>query len=345
MISVSRTSVEMGTAVSLTLHGRKGLRTAFDIRGQLNSELERTLGLIGDLDRFVLSWRSEASEVSRFNQGPAHEEFPVSTYFSRALRESLELTKRTNGAVDITLRPLIAVWGIEDHADGQPFTPPSLSVLQEIAEHIGTEHLTFDGSSLMKDDPDVQLDFGAVGKGYALDIAVAQLCQDRFVSGAVLAAGGSILTYGSKGEPFRVGIRDPEGIPTDYLGILTVSGDAGQAVFISTSGGYEKYAEADGKVYEHIISAQTLSPAESELYSATVITGSSGLASDGLSTACYILGPEASYDILKQYGAEAIFVYRDHSILLTEGVKDSFTLTVPDYHIIENPAESSRNAE
>ena len=185
-------------------------------------------------------------------------------------------------------------------------------------------------NSLEKDIPELSLDLGAVGKGYALDTA-AGLLADSKASGAILAAGGSILAYGDKGEPWKIGIRDPEGSPSDTAVILSVPGKTGMTSFVSTSGGYEKYVEYQGQILEHIIDGRTMHPAEGDLYSVTVLTTGSGLASDGLSTACYILGMEASMPLLEKWNAEAVFITRDKKIWLTEGLAGTVTLINPAY--------------
>lgn len=340
IISVSRTTVEMGTAVSLTLHGRKGIKTESSIREKLNTEINQIIDMIDHLDESVLSWRSEDSEVFRFNQTKDNEPFLISADLKQVLEESLELSELAFGAIDITLRPMISLWGIEEHDSSKPYIPPTEKEIQDIAAHIGATHLQLSGNYLTKDDPEIQLDLGAVGKGFALDIALEELLHSSEISGAVIAAGGSVLVYGSKGDPYQIGIRDPNGSPNDYLGIVRIPEETGHSVFLSTSGGYEKFTEANGKIYEHIINGRTLHPAESDLFSVTVLTEDNGLVSDALSTACYILGADESMDLLNQYHAEAIFVFRNGSILLTEGVKDSFSLTNPAYHIINNLTEA-----
>ncbi len=330
MASVSRTAVEMGTVVSLTLYGEgRSEETARAGAAELTDEL---IDGIDELDRSVFSWRSESSEVHRFNEWGT-EPFPMSSDLADAVRLSLELASRTEGAMDITLRPLIALWGIENHDNRFPYEPPAEDEIAGTAASIGYQHLTIADGCLRKDDPAVQLDLGAVGKGYALDLALRTLLPDDRVTGAVVAAGGSVLAYGAKGEPWRVAIRDPEGSPADYLGILSVPGEKDGSTFISTSGGYEKFVEYDGKIFGHIIDGRTLHPAENELLSVSIVSHDSGLASDGLSTACFILGPEPCVELLDEYNAEAVFVFRDRSILLSKNLQERFEVTAPAYSV------------
>ena len=326
----SRTTIEMGTAASVTLYDHKGFNFESSIKSRQDQTIENILIQIDDLDNSVLSWRSETSETYAFNHSAETEPFPCSESFFRAISESLKLSEISEGALDITLRPVIDAWGIEAHDGSAPYLPPEEKTITELKKSIGSEHLSADERLVQKNDAAVQIDFGAVGKGYALDTALTELINSP-VDGAVIAVGGSILVYGDKGEPWQIGIRDPEGTPTDFLGRLSIPGTKSGTAFISTSGGYEKFVKYEGEILEHIIDGRTLYPVQSRLYSATIITFDNGLVSDGLSTACYILGMENSENILEQYHAEAIFVTKAKEVYITEGLSGMFTITDPNY--------------
>ena len=102
--------------------------------------------------------------------------------------------------------------------------------------------------------------------------------------------------------------------------------------FISTSGDYEKYFEQDGKRYHHIIDPSTGYPSEGDLTSVTVISDS-GLESDALSTACFVLGYKKSLGLLNQYNAEAVFIFKDKTVAVTDGIKKSFEIKNSDYTV------------
>ena len=101
-----------------------------------------------------------------------------------------------------------------------------------------------------------------------------------------------------------------------------------------TSGGYERYFEEDGKTYQHILDPKTGYPAESGLISVTIVCDD-GWLSDGLSTACFVLGYEDSLPLLETYQAEAVFVTEDKEVIVTDGLKDMFTLTDSSYEQVE----------
>ena len=169
--------------------------------------------------------------------------------------------------------------------------------------------------------PGMQLDLGAVGKGIACDRVRAYLNSRPQITGAVVAVGGSVVTYGQKpdGSPWKVAIVHPreEG---NYLGVLSLTGEQ----FVSTSGDYERYVTVDGVRYHHILDPATGYPARSGLCSVTIVCGS-GLLADALSTACFVLGSEQGLDLAKSYGAEALLVEEDGTLRMTEGMREIFS--------------------
>ena len=148
----------------------------------------------------------------------------------------------------------------------------------------------------------------------------------------MISVGGSILLWGSRpgGGDWKVGVRDPRGEAADQLGTFTLAEG-----FVSTSGDYERTLTVDGKTYHHILNPKTGYPANAGLISVTV-TAPSGLLSDALSTACFILGYEKSLPLLDAFGAEAIFVTGEKQVRTTPGLKQTFQLTNDAYHLIQD---------
>lgn len=319
----SRTDFAMGSAVSVKLYGS-------DVKRLVDQALEE----VRKLDEEVISWRVEQSELSAFNKdGKAGEAVSVSSCLGSALEQALQISKRSDGALDITLRPVLTLWGIEDGTP-ETFRVPSEEELRKAAEHTGWKSVVVKSTgalySVTRTDDQTILDLGSVGKGYALDVVYDALRPEigKTLDGGVIAVGGSILVFGkredgsgaSEGKGFRVGIRDPEGQPEDVLGVITFPENT-EKCCISTSGGYEKYVEKDGVRYHHIIDPATLHPADSGLASVTVVC-ENGLVSDGLSTACFILGEEKAKQLLSEYGAEGILIREDGSRYITPGLEE-----------------------
>ena len=172
------------------------------------------------------------------------------------------------------------------------------------------------------------LDLGAVGKGIACDVVQDYLKKQKEVGGAVIAVGGSILLYGSKadGSDWNVAVQNPRGQDGEAMGVLSLSGTTN----VSTSGDYEKYFMQDGKRYHHILDPSTGYPADSGLISVTIVSDS-GLLSDGLSTACFVLGKEKGQKLLETCGAEGIFIDQNKKVTVTKGLKDKFTILNEEY--------------
>lgn len=318
------TDTAMGTVVQMTVYTERQ-EEAETFSGQ-------TMELLAGLEREEISWRLDTSEVCRANESAGSAQgFPLSVELSALLSDCLELWERSEGAFDVTLGAVTRLWNIDQWAAGEAledFSPPSEELLARALEHCGSGRLRLaeegaagDGGLRLYMPEGMGLDLGAVGKGLAMEKALALLADRPDVTGAVISLGGSILTYGSKteGAPWRVGIVDPFDT-SDSIGILTLEGQW----CISTSGDYERYVEADGVRYHHILDPETGAPAVSDVRGVTILM-KDGLLCDGLSTACYILGPEKGMDLAGQYGAEALFVMADGGIVMSEGMKQCFT--------------------
>ncbi|MCM1495395.1 MAG: DUF1294 domain-containing protein [Bacteroides sp.] len=309
-----RTDFSMGTVISEVIYGPEGEAAADGIRQCLT-----------DLEQQNLSWRLDTAAVAQWNRELAQGNSPQLTIQQQQwMKDTLGICQASGGALDITLHPVIALWGIEEEHP----SVPDAEAIQQALEQTGYEglHIEEDGS-LCAEHPGCTIDLGAVGKGIAAD-EVRTCLEQQGVSGAVISIGGTILVYGDKpeGDAWQVGIQHPREAQGSVLGVLTVK----QEAVISTSGDYEKYFMEDGIRYHHIFDPATGRPADSGLVSVTVVS-ERGIISDGLSTACFILGYEESIPLLEQYGAEGIFVTADGKVYLTEGLWDAFSLTAAEY--------------
>lgn len=305
---VSRSDFAMGTVVTQRLFGK---------------DLEATEQAIFDritvLDKNRLSWRETGSDIYNLNGAAGGEPLQVAPETDNWLRRSIELCKDSGGALDLTVLPLTKLWGI-----GTPEAAiPETAALEAARELVNYESLKMNGSLFSLPEMGQGLDLGAVGKGIACDVARELLegSQAKFQGGTV-AVGGSVLVYGKpeKGKYFKIGIRDPRGSQDELVGTLSITGGV-----LSTSGDYEQYFEQNGKRYHHILDPRTGMPADTGLMSVTVVC-ESGLVSDALSTACFVLGYQNSLPLLQEYQAEAIFIDTEKQIYITSGLKDRFQL-------------------
>lgn len=325
------TGFSMGTVVSITIYDEN----AEQIAGRILSDLDV-------LDTSVLSWRSEDSEVWKLNHSyiPG-QEYPVSRELAEYLMIAESVADESDGLLDITIRPLAEVWGIED---GKTEIPDEADMYQalELVDH-NAIHVA--GLSNTESVPDIReyavivdregisIDFGAIGKGIACDHIAEELEKEQ--SSGCVAVGGSIVVHGAKpdGSNWVIGIRNPRGDEESVMGILSIDTSDGSSRFISTSGDYEKYFMKDGIRYHHILNPQTGYPANTGTISATVICDS-GVLSDALSTVCILTDREKAFEILETFGAEGILIDENLQVYMTKGIQDSFSIRDEAYHVV-----------
>lgn len=306
----------MGTVLSGTVYGEDDEKI-----------LDEIFAYVKHMDEDIFSWRIDGSLISKLNrdnQMSFGNPDADSEKLFEALMVSYGICKESDGALDITMRPLLDLWGIEEVNDD--FVIPSDSEITQALDNVGYEKIVIDDEKISIPDG-VILDMGSTVKGYALD-EVYRILEERGVEGAIVSIGGGVIVYGDKPSGiWRVGVRDPKGTQDDFIGYIELP--KGTRVCISTSGDYEKYVEYEGKRYHHIMDRKTGKPAESGVSSVTVLcyfdkTEHAGLVSDGLSTACFVLGYEKSQPLLQKYNAEAIFIDSEGNIKMTDGIKELF---------------------
>ena len=258
----------------------------------------------------------EGSEIYRANHSGG-EPVNVSEETAELVSFALEMAEKTDGALEPTIYPVLRAWGFTTDTK----QVPSQEEIDALLEDVGHEKITLDGTLLTVPEG-MELDLGAVGKGYAGDLA-AEAVRARGIECAILSLGGNIQAVGSRpdGTDWRVGLRSPWEDGT--LGVLRVSDQA-----VVTSGGYENYFEdEDGNVYWHILDPETGYPAKSGLLSVTIICPQ-GRMGDALSTALFVMGPQKAEEYWRENGDfEMILVTEEGEILITEGVADRFTLS------------------
>jgi thiamine biosynthesis lipoprotein len=304
----------MGTVVEQTLYTSDATLPA------------TVLELLTRIEEEEVSWRRETSDIARINaQSQGDEQTSIAHETREALGVALGIAADSNGAFDPTVGRLTQLW---DFDSGNNIVPSDAQI-KEALEGVGYEKVLVQGNTVTLLNGAL-LDFGAVGKGIGCDQVLQMLTTRTDVKGAVISFGGSsILTYGERddGQRWRVAIANPTR-DDDYLGVLTLAGTN----HLSTTGNYKKYFEVNGQRYHHILNPETGYPAQSGLQSVTILCDS-GIISEGLSTACFVLGREKSGALLEKYDAEAIFVDDQNRVYLTEGVKDAFELLAEGYEV------------
>lgn len=318
----------MGTVISQTIYlTGKSATTNSETSDKITAVV---LQKLNDLEQQKLSWRLESAEVAQINAAAGDGETAVSEEMAELLQRCLQISSDSEGAFDISIGRPGRLWDIDTWAaadDPQDYKVPTQEQITEALQTTGWQKIrsekSADGTSMIRIPEGMQLDLGAVGKGVALDEIRKTLEEHPEVSGAVISAGGSILTYGSKpeGGAWQIAVTDPLN-PSGSVGILTLDG----GYCVSTSGDYERYVDVDGVRYHHILDPRTGSPARSDVAGVTIVT-KDGFLSDALSTACFVLGQEEGQKLLKKYDAEALFIDHEGTITMTEGMQQYFYLS------------------
>ncbi|MGX9255644.1 FAD:protein FMN transferase ApbE [Pantoea ananatis] len=270
----------MGTVWRVSLAGVEAGR-----RAALQQRIQQRL----DADDAELSTWKPTSVLSRFNQSRATTPQPVSENMADIVTIALRIGKKTSGAMDITVGPLVNLWGFGP--DKQPSHIPDDSQIAAAKALTGLQHLRViqggEGQWLQKDLPGLYVDLSTVGEGFATD-HLARLMEQEGINNYLVSVGGAVLSRGmnAQNQPWRVAIQKP----TDRENAVQARVDL-QGHGISTSGSYRNYYELDGKRLSHIIDPATGRPIDHKLVSATVIA-TTALEADGWDTGLMVLGTE-----------------------------------------------------
>ncbi len=292
----SATLFAMDTVMELTVYGDRQL-------------LDRAKELVLDMEH-RLSVTDEDSEIAALNRTGSGE---VSADTEKLLTQALALCERTGGALDISIYPVVRTWGF---TTGE-YQLPEAGELAKLLAVVDYQNVAVNqGVAVLS--PGMEIDLGSVAKGWAGD-RILEIFRQNGVKSALLNLGGNVHTLGAKpdGSSWRVAVRDPSG--EGYAGVVEVTGKA-----VITSGGYQRFFEADGKTYHHIINPATGYPADNGLLSVTVV-GDEGVVCDGLSTALFVMGPDQAAEFWKAGGNfDAIFI-TSNGIVITDGLKNTFS--------------------
>ena len=291
----------MDTAMDFTVYGDAAL-------------LDEAETLIGSLEEQV-SVTDEHSDIYAIDHTGSGS---LSGNAAELMEQALELCRRTGGALDISVYPIVRAWGFTTGS----YQVPDEETIQSLLPLVDYTQIQYDAATGVVTLPEgMEIDLGSVAKGYAGQLA-AQMLREHGVQSALLNLGGNVQTVGAKpdGSPWQIGIKDPQG--EDAMMVLSVEDQA-----VVTSGGYERYFEQDGQTYWHIMDPSTGHPADSGLISVTIV-GDEGVVCDGLSTALFVMGLEKAADLWAQSGDfEAVFVTASGEVYSTEGLRDHFALT------------------
>lgn len=268
-------------------------------RLRLKADVDRALELVND----QMSTYRSASELSRFNQMPSGS-MVVSKDTATVIAESIRLYKITNGTLDVTVGPLVNLWGFGP--DQRPTKIPEKTEIQLLKSKTGIQHLKLSGQRLTKKQPHVYVDLSSIAKGFGVD-KVAQLLESLGSDSYMVEIGGEVKTKGAKsdGQPWRIAIERPQDGQRDVALVIEPHDLA-----VATSGDYRNFYEQDGKRLSHLIDPRTGYPITHKLASVTVMHQSCMIA-DALATAMIVMGTEEAFELAQSLDLAVMLIEKD----------------------------------
>jgi thiamine biosynthesis lipoprotein len=266
------------------------------------------------------------TDIDRINIGAGIEQVAVHPDVFEVIEQAVRYAEISEGAFDPTVGPLVSLWGI----GGDNPRLPAQEEIDAVLPLINWRDIVLDRekSTVFLRRSGMALDLGAIAKGYAADEAAA-IIGKAGIKRAIIDLGGNILALGERqdGNPWRVGIQNPQEPRGAYIGVLRVRDKT-----VVTSGGYERFFEEDGIRYHHILSPADGYPVRNGLLSVTIVADRS-IDADALSTSVFVLGYDRGKVLIESLEAvAAIFIFEDMNVRIV-GETDFTILTDNAYRI------------
>ncbi|MFO1423440.1 MAG: FAD:protein FMN transferase [Candidatus Competibacteraceae bacterium] len=289
------TGSTMGTSYELKLVPAPGQILPADLKTQVDAVLTRVNQQMSTYD--------PNSELSRFNRNPSTDWIAVSPELQQVVAEGLRISDLSNGAFDITVGPLVNLWGFgpEPRRD----QVPSDEAIAQARERVGywRLHTRAEPPALKKDRPDLYVDLSALAKGYGVD-QLADLVEAKGFHNYLVSISGDLRAKGlnGKGQPWTIAIERPMPGQRAAERLIRISDHA-----VSTAGDYRNYFEQNGQRYSHIINPRTGRPVSQTLVSVTVIS-KLDLQADAIDTALMAAGADPGFQLATDHHLAAFFI-------------------------------------
>jgi thiamine biosynthesis lipoprotein len=282
----------MGTSVEVQALGRD--------EGTRRAAIDEAFAAFAEVDRLMSNYRDD-SELAHINRNAAREDVPVSEPMFKVLEAAQRVSAASQGAFDVTVGPLVRLWGFHDKQPHVP-NPAELSTVRPLVDY---RNLILDAGlrTVRFARSDVELDLSGIAKGFAVEVAGGVLRRNGL--GGFIDAGGNQYLLGTPigKKTWSVGIKNPD-VPDRVMGVV----ETGE-LSVSTSADYYNFLVSSGLKYGHILDPRTLQPSTAAL-SATILSRDGTLA-DAMSKAAFILGPTAGLALVDTFpGMSAVIAYR-----------------------------------
>ena len=265
--------------------------------------------VLQSVDRLMSTYK-ENSEISRFNNFSDTNWFPISKEFAKVVEAALKIGKETEGALDITVEPLVNLWGFGPKE--KRTTIPDSQEVKMLLNITGIDKIKINDNpvAIGKSIPETEIDLSSIAKGYGVDKTSEYLLGNGF-DNFMVEVGGEVRTSGKNklAQDWKIGISDPID-QTKLAKIIRVSGNA-----LATSGDYYNFFEYNGRIYSHTINPTTGFPVTHSLVSVSVIHNSCMYA-DGYATAIDVLGPEKGLKFAKKMKLPVYLISKNNDSLV-----------------------------
>ncbi len=303
--AVTITGQTMGTTYTIKIIGEHGSPL---IPSKLKNDID---SILVEVNRQMSTYLPE-SEISRFNRMKAGEDFTISHDFARVVECALTISEMTGGAFDITVKPILDIWGFGSSASPQnqseEFPPPEL--IKQTLKSVGYTKLIVHETKLRKIDPDVTLDLNAIAKGFGVD-KISEFCTQSGYNRYLIEIGGEVgcMGHNENNVPWRIGIDIPQlgSLPGQQIGAVVPLLNQAMA----TSGDYRNFFQFGDQIYSHVINPKTGYPVETKVASATVIAPTC-MDADALATGLMVLGEEKGLALIESLNdVETLLIKRE----------------------------------
>lgn len=283
-----------------------------DINTPPPEQVQASLEAAFDIVNVGMNSYDPESTISRFNRAPSGEVVEVDWDFAYVFNEARRITELTDGAYDVTVTPLLALWGFGPEG---PESFPEQSAIDQALGMVGLEHLEWSPATreLSKLTPGVSLELSSIAKGYGVDLG-ADALDELGIDNFMLDVGGEIQLRGMspRGDAWRIAIERPEAGDRRVQTAIALSNTG-----VATSGDYRNYFERAGKRYSHLIDPRTGYPIAHDLVSVTVVHGSTAVA-DAWATALCVVGAEKALALAEERHLAIYTIRRDGDELIAQ---------------------------
>ncbi|MEZ5288559.1 MAG: FAD:protein FMN transferase [Vicinamibacterales bacterium] len=308
------TAAALVTDTRLAMGSQLTLSVWTDDEGGAHQAMDAVFAEFDRLEGLLSVWR-EGSDVQRLNAAAGQDLIPVSADTRRVLTAAAHASQVTHGAFDITFGALTDVWRFDHDQDNRIPTDAEIASRLPFIDHAAVVVDEAAGTAGIR-RAGVRVHLGGIGKGYAVDRAIA-LLRDAGFADFLIQAGGDLYAAGRRGDrPWRVGLQDPRGEPDAHFASVDLADET-----FSTSGDYERFFLRDGVRYHHLLDPRTGRPARG--CRSVTILAARALDADWLSTGVFILGPDEGLSLVESMpDAEAVIVTADNAVRVTSGLRD-----------------------